>query len=121
MNAMRDSQSVTLRTNALTTGKATASLKSYKVCVKLDQATGTLSPSLNAAVMVAEAGGRTARSAPSQALWPLRSFVLMVGGTCPMEQILMSARLSTMSAVMGNASMKGDLTVVTAILAILQI
>lgn len=38
--------------------------------------------------MVAEAGGRTARSAPSQALWPLRSFVLMVEGTCPMEQVL---------------------------------
>lgn len=37
--------------------------------------------------MVAEAGGQTARSAPSQALWPLRSFVLMVEDICLMEQV----------------------------------
>lgn len=121
MNAMRDSPSVTPRTNALTTERATASLKSYKVCVRSDQATGTLSPSLNAAVTVAEAGGRTARSAPSQAPWPSRSFALMAEDTCLTEQILMSARLFMTSAVTGNASMRPDLIVVIATLAILQI
>lgn len=71
-----------------TTGRATASLKSYKACAKSDQATGTLSPSQSAAVTVAEAGGRTVRSVPSQALWPSRSFALMAEDTHPVEQVL---------------------------------
>lgn len=71
-----------------TTGKATASPKSYKVCAKSDRATGTLSPSLNAAVTVAEAGGRTVRSVPSPAPWPSRNFALMAEDTRPVEQVL---------------------------------
>lgn len=119
MSATRDSRSATARTSALTTERATASLKSYKVCAKSDRATGTLSPSRSAAVTVAEAGGRTVRSVPSQAPWPSRSFALMAEDTRPVEQILMSARLFTTSAAMGSASMRGELTIVFAIWAIL--
>lgn len=48
--------------------KATASLKSYRACARLDQATGTLWPNLNAAVMAGVDGDPTVRSAPSWAL-----------------------------------------------------
>lgn len=56
-----------------TTGKGTASQRSYKTCARLARATGTPSPSPSAAVMEGEAGDLTVRSALSRALWLTRN------------------------------------------------
>lgn len=69
VSAMTGSQPAPPRMSALTTGKDTASQRSSKTCVRLAQATGTLSPSLNAAVMEGEAGVPTVRSVLSRILW----------------------------------------------------
>lgn len=56
VNAVTASPPALPRMSALTTGKGTASRRCSKTCVRSAQATGTLSPSLNAAVMEGEAG-----------------------------------------------------------------
>lgn len=52
-----------------TTGKGTASPRYSKTCVRSARATGTLSPSLSAAVTEGEAGVPTVKSALSRVLW----------------------------------------------------
>lgn len=71
------SQPAPHKMSAWTTGKGTASQRSYKTCARLAQATGTPSPSPNAAVMEGEAGDPTVRSALSRALWLTRNCVPM--------------------------------------------
>lgn len=69
VSAMMDSQPAQRRMNASTTGKGTASQRCYKTCASLAQATGTLSPSLSAAVMEEEVGVPSVRSALSRVPW----------------------------------------------------
>ena len=71
-----------------TTGKGTASQRFSKTCVRSAQATGTQSPSLNAAATEGEAGVPTVRSALSRALWLSKNSAPMAEGLWPMEQVL---------------------------------
>lgn len=71
------SQPAPHRMSAWTTGKGTASRKSYRTCARLAQATGTPSPSLSAVVMEEEAGDPSVRSALSRAPWLTRNCVHM--------------------------------------------
>lgn len=73
VNATMVSQPALSRMSALTSGKGTASRKFSKTCVRSAQATGTQSPSPNAAVTEGGAGVPTVRSALSRARWPSKS------------------------------------------------
>lgn len=75
VSVMMASQPAPLRMSAWTTGKGIAFRRYCRTCARLDQATGTPSPSPSAAVMEGEAGDPTVRSAPSRARWLTRNCV----------------------------------------------